>query len=671
MALPHVPAQRPPEGAGPLWRRPRVRAHVLLAVLILAFVVVVVRTAWICDDAYISLRTVDNVLGGHGLRWNADERVQTYTHPLWVLLLAVTVRLTGEFYLTTIVLGAALATAAVVLIATRIARGTFEAATAVLILLLSPAFVAYTTSGLENALSYLLVVLVLLAYWRAPATPQRATAVCFLAGLAVLNRFDLAFLLAPVVWVALRRESRRDALRAGLVGLAPVALWSLFALVYYGFVMPNTTYAKLATGLGPGYYLAHGLTYFRDAIVRESLTFFCVALVAVAALVLRRERALAIGILLYSAYLWWIGGDFMRGRFLTVPLVVAVAILARAQLLGQRRWRWAAVPVIVTLGFLAPYPNLTSGPRHGHDVDVSAFKKTYGIADERWYYFNEQGWLNGKPLDTKLGHDMRGLREQRQKEPSRLKVVQTAGKSGFMAGAGPHLVDRMALCDPLLARLGILPSTAWRIGHFNRELPSGYLASIVADSNQVESEAVRSLYDDLLVIVRGPLWSADRWSRMARLNLRLHDPRAAYGYAIVQPAELVQIRAAGDAWVWWETTLHFLQARDLVEAENGLRKLLAWPAPYAQGIGTPDYVMRSTMVARQQYDRGDREYAHQLMELLITLAPGRAEPRYLLGAWWVAEGDPVQGLQRLQQAADMGYAPARQALAALVARGGG
>ena len=43
---------------------------------------------WLCDDAYISLRTVDNWVAGRGLRWNAFERVQSFTHPLWLLLLA-------------------------------------------------------------------------------------------------------------------------------------------------------------------------------------------------------------------------------------------------------------------------------------------------------------------------------------------------------------------------------------------------------------------------------------------------------------------------------------------------------------------------------------------------------------------------------------------------------
>ena len=47
------------------------------------FAVVLVRTAWVSDDAYITFRTVDNFLAGYGLRWNVGERVQTLGSRAW------------------------------------------------------------------------------------------------------------------------------------------------------------------------------------------------------------------------------------------------------------------------------------------------------------------------------------------------------------------------------------------------------------------------------------------------------------------------------------------------------------------------------------------------------------------------------------------------------------
>ena len=44
--------------------------------------------AWVCDDSFISIRYADNLLNGHGLVYNAGERVEGYTNLLWTLLLA-------------------------------------------------------------------------------------------------------------------------------------------------------------------------------------------------------------------------------------------------------------------------------------------------------------------------------------------------------------------------------------------------------------------------------------------------------------------------------------------------------------------------------------------------------------------------------------------------------
>jgi arabinofuranosyltransferase len=41
------------------------------------------------DDAMISMRYAENLANGHGLVWNIGERVEGYTNPLMVLIMAV------------------------------------------------------------------------------------------------------------------------------------------------------------------------------------------------------------------------------------------------------------------------------------------------------------------------------------------------------------------------------------------------------------------------------------------------------------------------------------------------------------------------------------------------------------------------------------------------------
>ena len=81
----------------------------LAAMLLLA--IVVTKDAWLSDDAFITLRTIDNFWNGYGLRWNAIERVQPYTHPLWMLLLAAAYGVTREPQFTTLAVSLALTAA--------------------------------------------------------------------------------------------------------------------------------------------------------------------------------------------------------------------------------------------------------------------------------------------------------------------------------------------------------------------------------------------------------------------------------------------------------------------------------------------------------------------------------------------------------------------------------
>ena len=112
--------------------------------------VVLARTAWLSDDAYITFRTVDNFLSGYGLRWNVGERVQTYTHPLWMFLLSAATVIVREPYHASLALAFACTLSALTLFASRVARSVPIAIVGLTILLFSQAFIDFSTSGLET-----------------------------------------------------------------------------------------------------------------------------------------------------------------------------------------------------------------------------------------------------------------------------------------------------------------------------------------------------------------------------------------------------------------------------------------------------------------------------------------------------------------------------------------
>jgi arabinofuranosyltransferase len=204
------------------------RAALLFVAAVLLFLVL--RNAWVCDDAYITFRTLDNLASGHGLRWNADERVQAYTHPLWLLLHVPFHWITGEFFFTTIAISAALSVAAFALATGLLAeRPPWVALLAALPLLFSQAFLDFATSGLENPLTFLLLALFALALLkRDDPSPFELS---LLTALAAVNRLDAVLLFMPALLHALVRRGRRSLVPA-MLGFAPLVAWEAFSLFY-------------------------------------------------------------------------------------------------------------------------------------------------------------------------------------------------------------------------------------------------------------------------------------------------------------------------------------------------------------------------------------------------------------------------------------------------------
>jgi arabinofuranosyltransferase len=303
---------------------------VLLAIVAL-YGFVVLRTAWLCDDAYITFRTIDNLFAGQGLTYNVGERVQAFTHPLWLMLLSTAFSLTHEFWNTAVVVSLAVSLATVVLFAFGVARSRSAALVGVLALTLSKAYVDYSTSGLENPLSNLLLAAFLFVYFRAQQGSSRLLLLSLIASLATVTRPDALLLFIPALLWELWENRSWKALRVALLGFLPLFLWEAFSLFYYGFLFPNTAYAKLNTGLSLRELAGQGWRYVGSSIHADPITPLVILAGVGAALVAKSRRSLliSIGLILYLAYVVSIGGDFMRGRFFTMPL------------LWSHCWRWS------------------------------------------------------------------------------------------------------------------------------------------------------------------------------------------------------------------------------------------------------------------------------------------------------------------------------------------
>lgn len=537
--------------------------------LLTATFLALVASAWMHEDAYITFRVVDNFLDGRGLVWNPGERVQAYTHPLWLFVVSSLVALTGEYYFTVLALAGGLSLLTAYLVAFRLAPTAAVGCAALLTLLLSKAFTDYATSGLEDPLTRLLLVLFVLQLVRTDdpgsqgkAHPTRGLAgLALLAALATLNRPDALLLSLPALLFRLipAQKGARAGVRPWLrrlcamaLGFLPLALWGLFAFFYYGFPFPNTAYAKLGLGFPRSWLLEQGGYYLLNSLLRDPVTLG-VTLAAIGLALLRPHRLatpLVAGSASYLAYVVWIGGDYMSGRLLAAPFFLAVLALT---FYPVERWirRRPRGALLVTFLLLAPRIYGPALFREGTRFDPHA------IGDERRLFYPFTGLLPGFGEDYWPDHYFR-LRGERARQGSPVQTAKVVGLTGFAAGPAVHLVDRHGLTDPLLARLPAIAlgskadrkGETWRPGHGLRPVPEGYLTTLETGVNRIRDPRLARYYEALRTVTRGDLWDPERWCTALELNLGRYDSlRDAYVEdhpRLFRPSEPPSPRTNGD-----------------------------------------------------------------------------------------------------------------------------
>ncbi|GAB2513872.1 hypothetical protein CATRI_12445 [Corynebacterium atrinae] len=334
----------------------------VLALGVLAFVGGWTRR-WMSDDGLIVLRTVRNLLAGNGPVFNAGERVEANTSTLWQYLIYL-VALVSDARLEIIAMWLALifTTAALAIGAWGTAR-LYRRHHAVVLLPVGgliyfavPPARDFATSGLEWGLSlfWIAVLWWLLVSWATPtATSGRHHAasgvdslvywLAFWCGLSWLVRPELALYGGLVGLLILIGTSSWNGRALVMAAALPVPLgYQIFRMGYYGLITPHTAVAKSASDA----QWANGWAYARDLSEPYYLWIALVLAIAMAAIVLwrlstssvphhsdqpalARTPGAAIGLILLAAalhatYVLRVGGDFMHGRMLLLPLFAAL-----------------------------------------------------------------------------------------------------------------------------------------------------------------------------------------------------------------------------------------------------------------------------------------------------------------------------------------------------------
>jgi arabinofuranosyltransferase len=519
----------------------------LIFAAILFFVFNVINFSWLSDDAYITFRTIDNFVNGYGLRWNIDERVQAFTHPLWLFILSGFYFITGEIYFTSIFISIIFSVLTVLIFSFKICNFKSAAIFGIIVLTLSQGYIDFSTSGLENPLTHFLLTLFLFIHFKKESNLKNFFFLSLISGLIAFNRIDTILLTIFVLGYQWLRTSKllnglKDENKFPLInfkcllnqlkiilvmilGLSPFILWEIFSIFYYGFPFPNTAYAKLPIGVDIYALLIEGLKYFIDTFVYDPLTLLIILGAVFLSFVKRYKHSLpvSIGIITYMVYVVRIGGDFMRGRFFTAPFLCALIIITLSCFLSfDKKWLLSIV-IIICIFSLPPIP-LPKYPRGQNLGVIKGFLGLgpSGVMDERLCYYKRTGLI--PVLKNHFSIPTRAKTKSLCKSNvDSVAVKIMIGMSGFEVGPSVHIVDNLALADPLLSRLPITDPIHFRIGHFTREIPEGYLKTLESGQNKITDPDLALFYDKIVIITRGRLINPKRLIEIWNMNMGKYD----------------------------------------------------------------------------------------------------------------------------------------------------
>lgn len=373
---------------------------------------------WTLDDAYISFRYAENFAAGHGLVYNPGERVEGYTTFLWVVLLGLGDLLGADVRILAKLLGALCAAATVLLLAFahRVVPTLPRPAGALAAAWLGTCcvFSAWAMPGMEVPLVALLLLGTSLT-----ALAERPVLTGVLGALALMTRPDCIVVVG--VWMlhaAWRRRWRAPAVLAALYGPYFLGRWW-----YYGWLLPNTFYAKVGASEAQ---LERGLEY---------LSGFgsAAGLLVLPAFFARRRPWLAVAWIAHLGFVVAVGGDVMPAfRFIAtvLPLILLGAGVALASL--GTRGVWGALALGIAL----------NAWQYGHHPDLEP-RIRRGVVG-----------LRGEEV---------GLWLREHVDPDLVLATNTAGSVPYFSGL--QTIDMLGLNDTHIAHVDMRRMGEGRAGH--------------------------------------------------------------------------------------------------------------------------------------------------------------------------------------------------------------
>ncbi len=438
----------------------RVVLVLAVALPVLALAVGAWNYRWMSDDGFINLRVVRNLAQGHGPVFNAGERVEASTSPLWIGVLYVVDLLTPlRLEWVAVLTGIALSLAGLTLACLGAVRlhdrdSLVVPVGAVVLVAIAPMW-KFASSGLENGLTFAWIgaSFLALATWARDDDRRPGLGTAVLVGLGPLIRPELAILSAALVaLLAFGTRGLGWGRRFGLLGAAvalPV-LYEIFRMGYYASLVPNSALAKEASRP----YWSAGWRYLDHAVDPYWLwvPLLILGIGAYLPLLLRdrgpTRRRLVMLVFLGAGlvdglYIVRVGGDFMQARLLLPALFmicapVAIVPVRRATIAALLVVPWAVVAAAsLRAGVDAPQ---AFGPEGRNAITVADFG--YGPGGPAQAFFDGHGvyFITHRLPGTPSHHD-----------PA--LATYGVGVVSYALGSDTYVLDLLGLGDAFTSHL--------------------------------------------------------------------------------------------------------------------------------------------------------------------------------------------------------------------------
>lgn len=323
--------------------------------------------AWGSDDAYISYRYASNLANGHGLVYNPGERVEGYSNLLYTLIMAAFIKINPSMtYQASFFFNMLCYISTIILFFWYLNQRTkrYLAILGTFALSASPVMWAWPASGLETSSVILVQLALFIASDKIIQKPSGRLffIFCTLIIISMLLRAD-GFIFPLLCCVLLFVKGRlRHSVSAAVLVLVLFGIYAAIRYSYYGYILPNTYYAKVSGDVMTRLASAKGLLILLCRI--DAFYLYLLPLTVGWYQWFNKIRlkhqwsgefipsvpVIALGLLAYWGY---VGGDVYFERFLLIliPLSIAHLMIEARQLQSSKAAAALVILLMVILQF--------------------------------------------------------------------------------------------------------------------------------------------------------------------------------------------------------------------------------------------------------------------------------------------------------------------------------